>query len=127
MANDAKQTMEPVAKFVALLLHARTSAHILHLQTQSYAQHMALGSLYESIGGLADDFVEAFQGLYGIIDEYPAGFVPPSRDALAEVVALGRSVKTMRRQIPQESELQNIVDEIASLIDGTIYKLRFLA
>lgn len=122
-----KQTMEPVAKFVSLLLHARTSAHILHLQTRSYAQHMALGGLYESIGGLADDFVEAFQGLYGIIEEYPSGFVPPARDALAEVVAFGRSVKTMRRQIPQDSELQNIIDEIASLIDGTIYKLRFLA
>jgi len=27
---------------------------------------------------------------------------------------------------PQDTELQNITDEIAQLIDSTIYKLRFL-
>jgi hypothetical protein len=28
--------------------------------------------------------------------------------------------------LPQDSELQNLVDEIASEIDSTLYKLRFL-
>jgi hypothetical protein len=28
--------------------------------------------------------------------------------------------------IPQDSEIQNAIDEIASLIDSTLYKLEFL-
>jgi hypothetical protein len=29
-------------------------------------------------------------------------------------------------EIPQDSEIQNSIDEIASLIDSTLYKLTFL-
>jgi hypothetical protein len=32
----------------------------------------------------------------------------------------------MREKLPQDSELQNLIDEIKDLIDSTIYKLRFL-
>jgi hypothetical protein len=37
-------------------------------------------------------------------------------------------VATLRTadKFPQDSELQNITDEIAQLIDSTLYKLRFL-
>ena len=28
--------------------------------------------------------------------------------------------------IPQDSEIQNLLDEISALIDSTLYKLRFL-
>jgi acetylornithine deacetylase/succinyl-diaminopimelate desuccinylase-like protein len=33
-------------------------------------------------------------------------------------------VKDIRTELPDESELQNIVDEIADLIDSTLYKLK---
>ena len=36
-------------------------------------------------------------------------------------------VEDERKRLPQDSELQNIIDEIAQLIDSTIYKLKFLA
>jgi hypothetical protein len=31
-----------------------------------------------------------------------------------------------RKELPQDTELQNIVDEIADLINTTLYKLRYL-
>ena len=115
------------ANFVIALMHARTSGHIMHLQTQSFAQHMALDAVYSGLGGLADEFAEAFQGLYGLIETYPGGYEPPAQEPLAWMVAFGKTVRTMRTKLPQDTELQNIIDEIAALIDGTIYKLRFLA
>jgi hypothetical protein len=33
-------------------------------------------------------------------------------------------VKDIRTELPQDSELSNIVDEIAGLIDSTLYKLK---
>jgi hypothetical protein len=35
-------------------------------------------------------------------------------------------VDDIRKDLPSESQLQNIVDEIADQIDSTLYKLRFL-
>jgi hypothetical protein len=35
-------------------------------------------------------------------------------------------VDEAREDLPQESEIQNIIDEISQLIDSTLYKLKFL-
>jgi len=42
---------------------------------------------------------------------------------------LKTDVQTLRRAngFPQDSELQNEIDNIANLINSTLYKLRFLA
>ena len=36
-------------------------------------------------------------------------------------------VEKQRKKLPDRSELQNDIDAIASLIDSTLYKLRFLS
>jgi hypothetical protein len=41
-------------------------------------------------------------------------------------IDLKNFVNDARQDLPQESQIQNIVDEIAQLIDSTLYKLRFL-
>lgn len=117
---------EAAAQFVVRLLHAVTDSHIMHFQSRSFSQHMALGGLYEGLGDLVDSFTEAYQGKYGIIEEYPDGYIAPGKDALIEITDLSETIKSMRKDVPQDSELQNIIDEIAALIDSTIYKLRFL-
>jgi hypothetical protein len=40
--------------------------------------------------------------------------------------SLSDFVQEIRKELPQDSQLQNIVDEILALIDSTSYKLRFL-
>jgi hypothetical protein len=35
-------------------------------------------------------------------------------------------VDDAREDLPQDSEIQNIIDEISQLIDRTLYKLKFL-
>ena len=42
------------AELVARCFAARTSAHLAHLTTTSYAQHVALGDFYDAIASGAD-------------------------------------------------------------------------
>jgi hypothetical protein len=118
---------DPVMTFVMCLLHSVTNAHILHLSTTSYAAHKALENFYTEIGDHVDDFVEAFQGKYGLLTGYKADYALPS-EPVAYLTYLKDEVATLRKapQFPQDSELQNITDEVAQLIDSTLYKLRFL-
>lgn len=121
---------DPVMDFVICLLNSVTTAHILHLSSRSYSQHKALETFYTEIGDHVDDFVEAFQGKYGLLTKYPAtAELMPNADPVVYLEYLKVEVSTLRRanDFPVDSELQNITDEIMQLIDSTLYKLRFLA
>lgn len=125
-----EQKADPVMDFTMCLLNSVTTGHILHLQSRSYSQHMALGAYYDGIGDLVDAFVEAFQGKYGLLTKYPtsAGLMP-NVEPTVYLTYLSDEVATLRRAdgFPQDSELQNEVDNIANLINSTLYKLKFLA
>ena len=114
----------PVGEFATCLLHSVTGAHMLHLATYSFAEHKALEAYYSAIGDLVDGFVEAYQGKYANRVSYVSGF-DLYTDAVAYLTYLKDEVATLRvaNGFPQDSELQNITDEIASLIDGTLYQL----
>jgi len=117
-----------VAKFVSTLFNSREQAHIFHLQTTSFAAHKALNKYYDTIVGLVDDYVELFQGRYGIITGYqpPTKFFEGDAELLKYFMALQKFVDTTRTQLPDNSDLNNVVDEISQLVNSTIYKLRFL-
>lgn len=127
-ASIEAQQSDPVMQFTMCLLHSVTNAHILHLTTLSYSQHKALETYYTEIGDHVDDFVEAFQGKYGLLHDFIADYELPSLNPLDYLTYLKDEVAKLRREanFPQDTELQNITDEIAQLIDSTIYKLRFL-
>jgi hypothetical protein len=120
---------DPVMQFVMCLLHSVTNAHILHFQSLSYSQHMALGTYYDEVSDLIDGFVEAFQGKYGLLTKYQLDYQLPDNNPVTYLTYLKEEVATLRRAsgFPQDSELQNEVDTIANLINSTLYKLRFLA
>jgi len=117
--------MDYPATFVATLLHSATNAHFMHLQTDSYAKHKALQKYYEQIVDLADTYAEVYQGCYEVIKAYPSDF-PLAKDPLKYITAMKDFVEDIRIELPSESQLQNIVDEICSLIDSTLYKLKHL-
>ena len=127
MKFSVEKQSDPVMQFTMCLLHSVTNAHILHLTTKSYAEHKALEDYYTEIGDLVDGFVEAFQGKYGLLHDFTADYALPGQP-IEYLTYLKDEVATLRRseKFPQDSELQNSVDEIAQLIDSTLYKLRFL-
>lgn len=112
--------------FVGNLLHAVTVTHMQHLITRSYAEHKALGAFYGGLGDLVDKYAEAYQGRYGLITDYAIKEVMPS-SPLEYMISLLEYVDQHTKEMPDDSELHNIVDEIKELIDSTLYKLRFLS
>ena len=59
---DSSLTIEVVA---AKLIYFETQLQLLHWQTQSYAEHMALGSLYEFVHDFRDGVIEKLMGYTG--------------------------------------------------------------
>lgn len=113
------------AELVGRCFHARTEAHIFHLQTRSFAAHKALNEFYDEIVELTDSFAEAYQGRFGIITGYPETY-ESCADEMEMLTDLRDWIDKNRKAISERSELQNLIDEIVSLIDGTMYKLKFL-
>lgn len=118
------------ADFISLLFASRTQAHIFHLQVEgpgAYAAHIALNAYYDGIPALADAIAELIQGRYGIIKGYTT---PPSwiedGNALAYFQDLMKTVDEARKGLPQDSNLQNSIDNVVDLIQSTVYKLTYL-
>jgi len=117
--------MDYPAVFVSTLLHSATNAHFMHFQTESYAEHKALQKYYEGITDLVDNFTETYQGKYDKIKTYPDEF-HLAKTPQKYLKSLCDFVEEIRKELPKDTPLQNIIDEIAALIDSTLYKLRFL-
>lgn len=120
-----------IGKFISMLFLARDLAHREHLRVRgvgAYAAHMALGSFYEDVIGLADRLTEAYQGRTGkmvdieLLDDGTKGDI---------ITTLQSQLKWLEdnryKAVPKDdSPLQNIVDEIVSTYLSTIYKLKNL-
>jgi DNA-binding ferritin-like protein len=117
--------MENCALFLATMLHSATNTHFFHWSTDSYAKHKAFAKYYDSIIDLTDTFAESYMGKYGKFTAFPSVYHQP-KDPIRYLESLQSFVKEARQDLPQDSELQNIIDEIADLINTTTYKLKFL-
>lgn len=119
-----------VAEFIATLRNSSTITHFMHLQVVgegSLARHEALGEYYEAIVPLVDSVAEQIQGAYDvIIAPYPPAFGNVDMEAFEYAKSLRAYVRNVRASLPQDSEIQNEVDEIAKLINKTCYKLNRL-
>ena len=116
------------AQLVSKLLHSRNQTHIFHLQTKSYAEHIALNDYYDGVLGLFDGLIESYQGKHGIISNYKCeGFenYKSGEQVINYLKKLDGDIDTLRKSV-KESYLQNQIDTIQELINPTLYKLRFL-
>ena len=133
MANGMQQVESQGnihAEIISVLFHAHTQTKVFHLQTRSFAAHLALGDFYDAIIDLTDSLVESLQGkhqelivgyqtyeLMNYVPETSVEFFLAIRDQLAEY----------RMQVEADCpEIANLVDEITTLINSTVYKLTFL-
>jgi hypothetical protein len=116
-------------RVIMILLHSATNTHIQHLQTKSYAEHMALGAYYVGIVTPVDSLVETVQGLREeIITGYPLENVIFNEGLrpLEYMKMVREEFLNHRDSFPENGQVQNILDTIGELLDGTIYKLTFL-
>jgi len=123
--EENEMTNDKYAEFALTLLHSVTNAHILHLRADTISIHLAMGEFYIEIGELADTFIEAYQGKYGKINDYGNQYDVPPLSPIEYMVGLMEYVSNTRTQLPQDTYLQNIIDEVAQSIASTLNKLRF--
>jgi hypothetical protein len=119
--------MEPYGLFIGTLMQSRNQAHIFHLQTPSFAAHKALRNYYEDIVELIDGLVESYQGRYGILRGYKMESIIKEDDSVVTYFeGLCKFVEIIRTKVPQDSYIQNEIDNVVNLIESTKYKLKFL-
>ena len=122
--------MEEVAKFVSTLLNSRQQSQVYHWQAVgegSNAVHEALNEYYDKIVKKVDGLVESIQGRNGIIRGYNLEFaVREDNKPLIYFQALVKYVEAVRQRLPQDSYVQNQIDEIVDLLETTKYKLENL-
>jgi len=126
-------TPSPVlGQFISTLLSSRVQTQILHWQVGgvgSDAAHRALEFYYDNIMPIVDDLVESYQGKYDIITGYRnmdlMEFTDCS-DLVKYFTALGMFLERIQNQMPQDSYIQNQIDEITTLTYKTLYRLKQL-
>ena len=116
---------------ITTLLTIQDQLKVFHWQTKSYAEHQAFGGLYDTLGGLIDEFVETFSGRYGVPaakDSYKLTLVN-YKDNAAVVEILDTAISYMTKEVPsllkpEDTDLLNIRDEMIGAINKTKYLLR---
>lgn len=118
-----------IARLIAILFLSREVAHREHLNTKSFAQHMALGSFYDDIIDNADAIAEAYQGRHGLIGKIPMLTEDINGD-IADVLEkhLGM-IEKLRYTAVEKSDtaIQNLIDTAVETYLSTLYKLRNLS
>lgn len=129
--EQIKEQKESKANFVSLvskLLDSQKQIHIFHLQTKSFAEHKALQDYYDAIPDLVDSIVESHQGKYGILTgwkSYASADYQSTEQVINYLKSLADDVNKLYPSI-KDTYIQNQLDEVTTLINSTLYKLRFL-
>lgn len=120
--------MKP-SEFIGCLFLARDVAHSVHLNTRSYAKHMALNTFYDEIVGLTDSFAEMYQGRHGLVGPIALHSAKKTSNIVEFLTESLAEIEEYRYKVcdKDETAIQNVIDEIVGLYLSTLYKLRFLA
>lgn len=114
------------------LIKFQDQIRIYHWQTTSYAQHKALGDLYDGISGLTDDFVESISGRCAQHVQFKSSLVvtcdpykdlPTTVSKLNEFAAFLRAGLATAVDAASDTDLLNIRDEMLGLVNRTLYLL----
>ena len=119
-------TKATIPQLISELLESVLIVHKMHLQakSRSYAEHQALGEFYDAIGDHADSIYEQFAGQTTTVDIPDAMIYDTNPINYLEILA--KFVERVHANSGEYSHLQNQMDEVKSLIFGTLYKLKYL-
>lgn len=126
--EDSKGHNEDFCEMVCQMLHSQKQAHIFHLGTKSFAEHMALNGYYGGIDELVDGIIESYQGKYGLLKNYKS-YKNQSYKNKNQVLKYFKGLLNTieeKRDCCDDSYIQNQIDTVQELIYSTMYKLRFL-
>jgi|GEM_PF-500984 len=129
---EMQKVDDMTGSLVQELMNAATSFHKLHLQVTgpgSYAQHNALGEIYEALPGLSDSIAEGYQGACEVLLKYE-GQGPAVLESVSDAIEYLRQMKMQvdeLQAVMPHTEIVNLLDTVKDAINAAKYKLIFLA
>lgn len=121
--------MASIVEIVSYFNTAKQQAIVWHQQVEgpgSYAAHKTLEEFYEGIEDLLDSLSESYAGIYGRLKGYEV-YDLADFTSLDDVTSYYRGcydwLVEERKTAPQDSYIQNQLDEITQLLGSTLYKL----
>lgn len=121
-SNDDKTS---VGEFCGTLMQSVVEMWKAHLMTDRYSEHMALDEYYKEMPEKVDSFIESFLSIDGKIDNYKNTLIFDD-DAIEYLTELKNLVVDGRDKYASTTELESAIDDVLSLIDSTLYKLKEL-
>ena len=122
MLVGSEMSVDSVA---AKLTYFHEQLHLLHWQTTSYAEHQALGGLYDYVHDFKDGVVEKLMGYTG---KRPKAFkIEPLSDGagasnvVSELMSFSSSLKSYA-----ESNSYHDISNLADALSGEAAKTRYL-
>jgi DNA-binding ferritin-like protein len=116
---------------ITQLLIARNVAHMWHWKVKSFAQHLALGELYDGLSEMSDALMEMYMGRYGT--EGPDTHIELSQpnsfseqDPVEFVRQLDSFLEGQHDQIVQDKFIVNKFEELQGMVSTIKYKLENL-
>jgi len=111
----------------AKLTHFVDQLHLLHWQTTSYAEHQALGGLYDKVFDLKDEIVEKIMGYSGtrpkamkheMLRDYSIGITK----------SVVNDLKTFAKELEEYGESNNMpdIENVAQSLSGEAAKTLYL-
>lgn len=126
--NNPASKHDNLAKIAGNLLSSLNTIKLAHLRAKgpgSYAQHVALGELYDTLSGAADDFIETLQGYTGILSiSIPYATYVDCCEFLTKFRVTLLGYKATFTKMP---DLDNKLDEMIGNVSKGLYKLENLA
>jgi len=102
---------------------------LYHWNTDSYARHIASGTLFDGIILSMDNFIEVYQGRYGKVFTHIEMNIDAPNDT--QIVKILNEAKTYLNGLTEElngetdTDLLNLRDDILSQINKTLYLFTF--
>jgi hypothetical protein len=124
-SSNSTSTKSTRGTIPALLLKARTDAHLTHLRQKdkTLALHNAMSMFYDSVEDLVDTYIETSMG---IDDSFTLEEVDESEVIANPLVYFKDLYNTIlvERESIKEPFLLNQIDEMTQLIAHTLYRLK---
>ena len=113
-----------INEFLGTLLQSVTDAHTMHLATKKFSTHKALNDYYDDAPDVVDELIEAMQGVDGEIELKPLTI--PTDDPIKYFEELRELAVSGKSEFIDDDEIASNCDNVISLIDQTLYKLKEL-
>jgi hypothetical protein len=113
---------------VCKVFATRGFVHLAHWKTKSYAEHVALGDLYEDLVAGIDKLVEAYQGIFGLLKDVTMDCPDVPDDIVKyisdELIWINNNSEGITKNLPA---LDNILQELQGFYLKALYKLKNLS